>query len=47
MGWLYNQMALGSSLYDAWVKVSANDGMPGADGISIADFALMTAGIIR
>jgi CRISPR-associated protein Cas1 len=37
MGWLYNQMALPETLYQAWNKVVANDGMAGYDQQSIID----------
>ena len=31
MGWLYNQMALPETLFQAWNKVVSNDGMAGYD----------------
>jgi CRISPR-associated protein Cas1 len=40
MGWLYNQMALPESLFQAWNKVVSNDGMPGYDRQSILDYSL-------
>ncbi|MBN1928132.1 MAG: CRISPR-associated endonuclease Cas1 [Chlorobiaceae bacterium] len=40
MGWLYNQMALPETLFQAWNKVVSNDGMPGCDGNSILDYSL-------
>lgn len=40
MGWLYNQMALPETLFQAWNKVVSNDGMAGYDGNSILDYSL-------
>lgn len=40
MGWLYNQMALPETLFQAWNKVVSNDGMPGYDRQSILDYSL-------
>ena len=39
MGWLYNQMALPETLFQAWNKVVSNDGMPGYDKQSITDYS--------
>ena len=39
MGWLYNQMALPGSLFQAWNKVVSNDGMAGYDKRSITDYS--------
>lgn len=39
MGWLYNQMALPETLFQAWNKVVANDGMAGYDKQSILDYS--------
>ncbi|NTU53042.1 MAG: CRISPR-associated endonuclease Cas1 [Chlorobiaceae bacterium] len=40
MGWLYNQMALPETIFQAWYKVAANDGRPGWDNKSIDDYSL-------
>ncbi|NTV66826.1 MAG: CRISPR-associated endonuclease Cas1 [Chlorobaculum sp.] len=40
MGWLYNQMALPETIFQAWCKVAANDGRPGWDNKSIDDYSL-------
>lgn len=40
MGWLYNQMALTETIYQAWERVASNDGRPGYDNISIEDYSL-------
>ena len=39
MGWLYNQMALPDTLFQAWNKVVSNDGMAGYDKQSITDYS--------
>ncbi|ACF44643.1 CRISPR-associated endonuclease Cas1 [Pelodictyon phaeoclathratiforme] len=39
MGWLYNQMALPETLFQAWNKVVSNDGMAGYDKQSITDYS--------
>ena len=39
MGWLYNQMALTETLFQAWNKVVSNDGMAGYDRQSITDYS--------
>jgi len=39
MGWLYNQMALTETLFQAWNKVVSNDGMAGYDKQSINDYS--------
>ena len=39
MGWLYNQMALPETLFQAWNKVASNDGMAGYDKQSITDYS--------
>ena len=39
MGWLYNQMALTETLFQAWNKVVSNDGMAGYDKQSITDYS--------
>lgn len=39
MGWLYNQIALPDTLFQAWNKVVSNDGMAGYDKQSIADYS--------
>ncbi len=39
MGWLYNQMALPETLFQAWNKVASNDGMAGYDKKSITDYS--------
>ena len=39
MGWLYNQMALPDTLFQAWSKVVSNDGMAGYDKRSITDYS--------
>ena len=39
MGWLYNQMALPETLFQAWNKVVSNDGMAGYDNQSITDYS--------
>jgi CRISP-associated protein Cas1 len=39
MGWLYNQMALPETLFQAWNKVVSNDGMAGYDRVSITDYS--------
>ena len=39
MGWLYNQMALPETLFQAWNKVVSNDGMAGYDRQSITDYS--------
>jgi CRISPR-associated protein Cas1 len=40
MGWLYNQMALPETIFQAWYKVASNDGRPGYDNKSIEDCSL-------
>jgi len=39
MGWLYNQMALPETLFQAWNKVALNDGRAGYDKQSITDYS--------
>ena len=39
MGWLYNQMALPETIFQAWYKVASNDGRPGWDNHSIEDYS--------
>ncbi|NTV45690.1 MAG: CRISPR-associated endonuclease Cas1 [Chlorobiales bacterium] len=39
MGWLYNQIALPGTLFQAWSKVVSNDGMAGYDKRSITDYS--------
>jgi len=39
MGWLYNQIALPETLFQAWNKVVSNDGMAGYDKQSITDYS--------
>jgi len=40
MGWLYNQIALTDTLFEAWEKVASNDGRAGIGGLTIADYSL-------
>ncbi|ACD90008.1 CRISPR-associated protein Cas1 [Chlorobium limicola DSM 245] len=40
MGWLYNQMAMPETIFQAWYKVASNDGRPGWDNKSIEDYSL-------
>jgi CRISP-associated protein Cas1 len=40
MGWLYNQMAMPETIFQAWYKVASNDGRPGWDNTSIQDYSL-------
>ena len=39
MGWLFNQIALPDTLFQAWNKVVSNDGMAGCDNQSITDYS--------
>jgi len=40
MGWLYNQMAMPETIFQAWYRVASNDGRPGYDNKSIEDYSL-------
>ncbi|MBM3162572.1 MAG: CRISPR-associated endonuclease Cas1 [Chlorobi bacterium] len=40
MGWLYNQMAMPETVFQAWYKVASNDGRPGYDNTSIEEYSL-------
>jgi CRISPR-associated protein Cas1 len=40
MGWLYNQMAMPETIFQAWYKVASNDGRPGYDNKSIEEYSL-------
>ena len=40
MGWLYNQMAMLETIFQAWYRVASNDGRPGYDNKSIEDYSL-------